>query len=465
MSPKLRNSFVVLFIFSLALLQSAAAQSIIVTRTYRFIFQTSPEGGEASHPEFIFSLPGDIIPVDLSLNASFDPSTLEFRIKGPDVIAPGDSWDQEFSLQGEADALDGLEDAPLEFTWKDDFFAGNGIIDLKGLAIRIPPTIELPEAISGVAKQVVRVVEDLRANPQVVSAVKDVGVPVSVTLGAVGVGVLTTTATTSSAPFAYNVIQLFRFLALGFLRFRRPKPWGRVYSSLTGNPIVGASVKILDAQFKKVRESQTTDKDGRFGFLVSPGAYYLKISKKGFAETETELLRVSDPKLAVNLEVSLEPEAEELSVKSLKFLRTMNSLKNFFDALNPYLFVFGTALSTFVSVIVPNTFNYSILGLYVALDALKLILYKAGLKSFGVVADKASGGPVSLTVVRVFDEKKSWLLGTRVTDDLGRFNFLLTRGSYYVTCMKTGYKFYQSNPVKLSRSGIIAFDVKMERLK
>jgi 5-hydroxyisourate hydrolase-like protein (transthyretin family) len=68
-------------------------------------------------------------------------------------------------------------------------------------------------------------------------------------------------------------------------------------------------------------------------------------------------------------------------------------------------------------------------------------------KPWGIVYDSITGKPVDLAVVRVFNESNDKLVATKVTDQNGRFNFLLARGKYYVTVTKAGYIF----PPKISK--------------
>ncbi|MBI2604173.1 MAG: carboxypeptidase regulatory-like domain-containing protein [Candidatus Harrisonbacteria bacterium] len=454
MKVMLQRYFFFMFLL-LAIASVSFAQTPLIDRTYQFTFKTSATGGVAHHLVILLPLTEDVAVAETNENVRYANRVL--YLVAPPALPAGSAWSAQFILRGTPAALNAVERAPVPFDWRDDFYSGEGSVDLGRIVIGERP--------AGVLGRIGNVIRELRANPEVVARVKTVAVPVSVTLGAVGVGVLTTTAASSSAPFAFNMLQLFRFLALGFLRFKRSKPWGRVYSELTGNPVPGATVRIYDTQFKKLKETQMTDRDGRFGFLVTPGNYFLHIEKKGFAGLESDELHIKDPAEVLALEIPLASATNDVSEKSLRLLRALNTFKSFVDLVNPYLFVFGTALSMFVVVIVPTWFNGAILGLYIALDAVKIALARWSLKSFGTVVDAKIKTPLPLTVVRVFDERRSWLLGTRVTDALGRFNFLLLPGSYYVSCAKFGYKTYQSKPVVLKKSGIIAFDVQMERLR
>ena len=68
-------------------------------------------------------------------------------------------------------------------------------------------------------------------------------------------------------------------------------------------------------------------------------------------------------------------------------------------------------------------------------------------KPWGNVYDSLTGQPVDLAIVRVFNETNDRLVATKVTDENGRFNFLLNKGKYYVKVVKSGFSF----PPKISK--------------
>jgi hypothetical protein len=71
---------------------------------------------------------------------------------------------------------------------------------------------------------------------------------------------------------------VFRRLSLT----KRPKKLGKVYDVLTNKPLSRAMVRIYDAKFKKLLETQMTDSRGRYGFLVGKNVYYLAGGAKGY---------------------------------------------------------------------------------------------------------------------------------------------------------------------------------------
>lgn len=304
---------------------------------------------------------------------------------------------------------------------------------------------------------------NLRSIPELVGAAEQVTRPVSVILGGIGIGAVVNSAISASAEFAAGLSKFFSYLGLGFLRLRRRKPWGRVYNHLTGKPIESVMVRVLDDKFKKVKETQMTDAEGRFGFLVSPGEYYLKISKRGFEERETQMIKVLGPIQTLNLEIALEPLKSELKPKTFRALKVLHFFLDLLDRLSPWILVIGAILAIFTALLAPSILSYIVLGLYVFLIVLKIILHETFFKSFGWVLDHADEKPLALAVVRIFNTDKNWLLGTRVTDKDGRFNFLIGPGNYYVTAVKEGYKPFQSASTHFTKAGLISYDIKLEK--
>jgi len=62
-------------------------------------------------------------------------------------------------------------------------------------------------------------------------------------------------------------------------------------------------------------------------------------------------------------------------------------------------------------------------------------------KPWGIVYDSLTNYPLDSAVVRIFDAETNHLVNTTVTDPNGSFNFLLSKGKYYLRVIKPGYLF------------------------
>ena len=266
-------------------------------------------------------------------------------------------------------------------------------------------------------------------------------------------------------PFCLQFFKNSELSQFQFLRLRKRKPWGRVINHLTGRPIEGAVVKILDTGFRKVKETQVTDKEGRFGFLVAPGSYLIQVLRSGFGEKETPIFQVADLNHSPNLEISLEALHIGLAEYALRTARFWHWLNLFLDRLSPFTITIGTIASILSALIAPTMLNYAILALYALLILLMTVVKNIAVRSFGRVLSRVTAAPVPLAVVRLYDVKKNWLIGTHVTDESGRFRFLINPGEYYVTAVKNDFSPFTSQPSNFSKSTLLNFDIKLDSVE
>ena len=335
--------------------------------------------------------------------------------------------------------------------------------------IAISKDFKIAESIKAVNSEVQKNVKELRSTPVVTKTIKSVAPPVSAAVSTASAGAVTVTASAGSATIAMNITEFFqslgfaRFYLLGLIRFKRKKPWGKVYDKLTGNPIRSATVQIYDAEYKKIKDTQITDSEGRFNSLISPGKYYLKVLKEGFETEESKVIDIASSDQILNIEIALSP-IKEFSFKYLKKINLWNAIRGLMELINPYLLAFGTIVSIVAVIIVPNMLNYIAFIIYIALDIIKIYLAFHLIKPFGKVIDQITQKPMPLSVVRIFNKEKNWLLATKVTDNQGRFDFLLAPGEYYFSCAKTGYVPFNSDTFTLKKFGLVAIDIKMRKI-
>ncbi len=70
-----------------------------------------------------------------------------------------------------------------------------------------------------------------------------------------------------------------------------------------------------------------------------------------------------------------------------------------------------------------------------------LILVGAKKRRWGLVYNAVTKKPVDLAIVRVYDAESKRLVGTRVTDKQGRYNYILKPGKYYFQVEKNNFLF------------------------
>ncbi len=283
---------------------------------------------------------------------------------------------------------------------------------------------------------------------------------------------------------AVSLTQILAYLQFLFtqpfllLEKKKRKGWGVVYNALSKLPIDLAIVRLVDTKTGKPVATRVTDKEGRYAFIVSIGAYKIEVTKSGFifptsvlkSEKEDvgfaeiyhgEDVAVGETNATITANIPLDPlEAPALPRQLIirKYLRKLNHL----------IAVSGIILSLFSFVITPKPLFAFFVVLQIAMYLLFRKLSKIGKpKSWGIVYDEATQHPLRFAIARIFETKYNKLLETQVTDGRGRYSFLVGRNKYYVTYEKNGYEKKQTEEIDFAASEkpeIVAKDVGLKKL-
>ena len=341
----------------------------------------------------------------------------------------------------------------------------------------------LPEAVQELIRDINKIVQEIRQNKTISEVVKNIIQPTTTTAAIVAA---TGVAATSAGLELFNMIYLFfRFgyfwlvpVSLG----KRRKPWGIVFDSTTGKPVRRAIVRLFSKEFNKLRESQITDAEGRFGFLVDPGEYFVAVERRGFLFPSMilkssiitmydniyrgNIFTVKERREGVlNLNIPVDPEIREVTRERLLWLRFLNILGVVLERLNMPLLLGGLLISWAAAVVQPTLFNNIILLFYGLLIILKGIILRRMQRSWGVVTDHLTGSPIQYAVVRIYNVATGTVTGTRVTSSQGQFTALVSPGQYYTVVAKAGYHTFQSKPVEIRKKhGLIKMAVQLMSL-
>lgn len=342
----------------------------------------------------------------------------------------------------------------------------------------------LPAPIRNVTKKVGETVQQIRQNETVSNTVSKVVQPVASTGVIVAV---TGLATTASGTQVFNLFYLlFRFgyfwlvpVSLG----KKRKSWGVVFDSITGKPIPRAIVRLFSREFNKLRESQVTDRDGRFGFLIDEGIYYISVTCPGYA-FPSRIMRtaaisqyehiyrgdtLSIDKMtagALSVNIPVDPNMRMISTGRLNWMRILNTLGYIIEKINVPLLIAGTILSWITVILQPKLSNYLILAFYALLISFRYFVTRRFGRSWGMVRDRDTGLPLEQAIVRIFNATSGSIVWTRITNQRGQFNGLLVPGSYYLVIVRPGYEAFHSMPVAVTRRrGYIHFTAELRPLQ
>ena len=232
-------------------------------------------------------------------------------------------------------------------------------------------------------------------------------------------------------------------LILQFLGIKRKqKPWGVLYDSMTKQPIDLGTVRLFDAKLKSVIQTAVTDKTGRFGFPPLEGKYYIEAAKYLF-KFPSKLLKgaIVDGKyhnLYFGAKFSIKKN-EKLTISVPIDLATAIearlSLKDRIKALSEKLSLPVLVVSLVFTLIMlwvnVTLYNEILVLLYILMIFARRGVQKSIIIPWGIVYYSKTKEPLKSIPIKVFDKKYNKLLETRLSDEAGRFSFILPQGEYY----------------------------------
>lgn len=278
-----------------------------------------------------------------------------------------------------------------------------------------------------------------------------------------------------------SILPYLRFLFLQpilLLGYRRRKKWGVVYNSLTKMPIDLAMVRLINATSGKIVQSRVTDSEGRFAFFVEPGLYRIEASKQGFVfptkilqeyREDTSYLdlyhgepvHVDEKDATISANIPMDPVgAEGKTPRRIKINKIFKEIQRFIASLS-------IAAGLLAVIITPTWWTIALLVSQILLFILfnRLAMPKKP-KNWGIVYDKQNKKPINRAVARLFSKQFNKLISTEVTDNKGRYSFMVGPNDYYITFEKVGYEKNTTPPIAIkSKNELVKVDAALDKEK
>jgi hypothetical protein len=277
-------------------------------------------------------------------------------------------------------------------------------------------------------------------------------------------------------PFAFIdlwlvILRLWSLLLYTLGIKKKNKPWGTVYDSVTKAPLDPAYVVLYDMNGKDIATS-ITDIDGRYGFLVEPGTYYIVANKTNYTYPSAKLTGKQGDEIYNDLyfgeKIEIK-EAGEVITKNIpmdqigfdwnQFAKEEQSRMKFYHKRDVFLarfakafFVLGFVASVFALFSVIQPYNLIIFGLYVVMYFVRQRKQKTRPK--GTVIFKDSEIPLSYGIMRIYSVATGAEVAHKVLNKIGNYYCLIQNGNYYVSLEKknddeTYTKIYTSEPIEV----------------
>jgi hypothetical protein len=411
------------------------------------------------------------VPLDSDLNfrvcdnrtwdSGVDADTIEIIINGEVYTTK----DVEFvSIDGDPDCYDVTVDPPQDFpedeavsvTYKASDFKGNQAS--KSIIFNIPP--EFSECVEELyeTREILQECEDrtiFEVLPEggveeLVKKNETVVDTVSAIPAVTGIASLLPTLGFSIFEIPYYIMQLFLwFLNLLGVK-KKGKPWGIVYDSVTKAPITRAVVRLFSQG--KLVESRVTDVNGVFYMTPEEGIYTLIASKNGYRFPSTNIVgehdgprknvykggpyEVKKDKDIVKLSVPLDPV--KASPFKVLFKKSWSFIYNILNKLNPILLLIGMLISGVVYYFTKDPLNLLWLGLNTLFLILHFYVKHLVRSRWGYVVD-SRGNPVAGIEIGLYDKTYNRLIDNRVTDEKGRYSFVVPGDTYNIKPKTNSY--------------------------
>lgn len=323
-----------------------------------------------------------------------------------------------------------------------------GSIEIKAPTIEVLPS--LPGTINAAVETVENISNAIKENPTVKAVAEAASSPVGQGTAAALVAVsFATTAISIPMLNWWFLLQFFFTQPLKLFWFR--KGWGTVYNAITKKPIDLALVRLYDAKTDRLITSRVTDKNGRYIFLVNPGEYYIKVEKLGFEYPSSLLKHAHDDgsfldlyygeKIVISGEdrsaiiANIPLDQEDVQITDAEVLKKVSRAR-----LSKSLSWLGPILAFGYFLFFPSIFSFGLIIVHLLLLFLfRRLAGRKHKKHWGVVLAPDGQKPIKRAITRIFSSEYGRMLEFYVTDDQGRYDFLVGNNKYYVTADKPGY--------------------------
>ena len=255
-----------------------------------------------------------------------------------------------------------------------------------------------------------------------------------------------------------------RFFLYGIWVLKRKEkglPWGLVFDKVSLKVVPFAMVRLYNNDKTELIKEAVTDLYGKYGFVVSSGNYRLVVEHSEY-QIHEESVALHDRDTFFVKDVPLLTMSSKDIFGKLSFKEV---LRENLPKIITILFVFGFIYSILAVIFYFNIVNLLLVVLYII--ELIILLTRRDIRRWGFVYNVSNNDRVSNSFVRVFSKEESRQLDVQMTDEKGRYGFLLNPGSYLTKADTVSYTFAGANKGKLVKSptGQYFIEVTLEKGK
>lgn len=259
------------------------------------------------------------------------------------------------------------------------------------------------------------------------------------------IGLPTATAALASVAFLPTLISLipliflpnFFSLLIAAIFGEKKNIWGIVYDHENKKPIAFAVVRLYESGSTGIKDQKVSDLQGRYGFVLSIGSYRVEVSHSDYGKFIKDIeISKKEEIFAEDIPMRKEQQLNLFSLSKKIFVK----FKNFTLKYSIFFAVIGFFASIVALFVTNNFINTTVFFAYLMILVLYVYVKTRDNRNWGIVKDSVSGLAINGATVRLFDKRNN-LSDSKITDNKGRFGFLVDPGEYSLLVDAYGYNF------------------------
>lgn len=244
----------------------------------------------------------------------------------------------------------------------------------------------------------------------------------------------------SFADLEYYLFRSYTWLVSLISGIKKREPWGVVYDSITKDPITRAVVRLYRSG--ELVETAVTDIMGVFSFPSQEGECEMQVRASGYTFPSTIITSRIDGirqnvyhggtyivKKGTAISVHIPLDQEVLTDLQKYVHRVWSLVLSSIILINPLLLLFGVLFSWIAYRSGYGSVNLILAAMNCIFFVFCTLRISRHWKSWGIVLDE-QGNPAGGIEIGIYDTRYNKLIDSRISDEMGRFRFILPGGRY-----------------------------------
>jgi len=236
---------------------------------------------------------------------------------------------------------------------------------------------------------------------------------------------------------------------------KKKKIFGLIIDGTNKQVLPLVKIRVYYADSTKLVYEQVSDFKGRYGFPLSKGLYRIEVKHTGYHEFVQEIeIKEKEEFFAQDIVLAREDKYEKSIIVKTRNLNHIVARNALFISFIGLIFSMSALLirQTYLEILLVSSYAIMIIGYY-------LIKQKTFRSNYwGEIIEGDTGIRLSGAVVRLFS-LNSTLVDTQLSNQNGKFGFLIKPGEHLLYVYANGYKLSTKNKNYIAEKNMIKINV------